>query len=126
MKRLILTFIILICIFVFGIGTIIYSLDIKDEITTSLNLSVSLVNQNKVSQAQTKIKSISKKWQVYRQYLVLFVRHHDVEELNLILSQLEQYLKDNELTLFRAETKKANSLIEEIATSEIPTLKNIF
>ena len=58
-------------------------------------------------------------------FLILFIRHDSIEELEETLARLSPLLENRDMSEFYAEVSKAKGLTEKLINHELPLVKNI-
>ncbi|AFM01048.1 MULTISPECIES: DUF4363 family protein [Desulfitobacterium] len=78
------------------------------------------------SNADQEIGKFSQEWSETKKLWSILIDHQEIDEIDLSLIRLEQYIKENEMVLSLGEVCALRMLINHIADKGMITLQNIF
>ncbi|ACL21290.1 DUF4363 family protein [Desulfitobacterium hafniense] len=78
------------------------------------------------SNANQEIEKFSQDWNGIKKFWSILLDHQEIDEIELSLIRLEQYIKENETVLSLGELSALRLLVDHIADKGMITLQNIF
>lgn len=125
MKKLIFALSVLTLIIVLGTVSLFYLNNTKKEIELSLQEITKLVEEKNYINASEKADALYNLFEKKTDFLILFIKHDSVEELEETLMRLSPLIENKDTSEFLAEVSKAEGLAEKLFEHEVPSLKNI-
>ncbi len=124
MHRIISTYIIcLITIVLVGTGFYINT-DSAQKVRELIEESVQYsTNDNQAS--KSKMKEAMKLWNDRAQFMLLFMPHGRVDQIDETLNIAQTYIESDNKEMFLAECKRADILLQNLNNLEYPTINNI-
>ena len=109
-----------------GIFSLFYLNNTKNEIQSGLFEITELVENENYIEASKKADELYNSFENRTDYLILFIKHESIEELEETLLRLPPLIANKDSSEFLAEVSKAEGLSEKLFDHEFPSLKNIF
>lgn len=126
LKHVLIIIVVLALIIGFGYWTL---QEVAQSSQVLLSLSLSLeesIKQNLWDEAENRFKKLDSAWQKTQSLWTVLLNHTEIDNIDLTLAKLEQYIKTQEQGLALAEISSLKLLIRHIPEKEKLTLENIF
>ena len=72
------------------------------------------------------IAGVRDAWEKHRRWWALFINHDEIDNIEMVLTRAEQYIKAREETLAFGELAVLRQMLEQIPENERVNLKNVF
>lgn len=126
LKHVLIIIVVLALIIGFGYWTL-QEVAQSSEVLLSLSLSLEeSIKQNLWDEAENRFKKLDSAWQKTKSLWTVLLNHTEIDNIDLTLAKLEQYIKTQEQGLALAEISSLKLLIRHIPEKEKLTLENIF
>lgn len=125
MHRIISTYVIcLITVILVGTGFYINTNSVQ-KVRELIELSAEYSTDDKNEDAKDTMDKAIELWKNESQFMLLFMSHGRVEQIDETLNIANIYLKSDNAEMFNAESKRAVILLENLNNLEYPTINNI-
>lgn len=125
MRIVIVTIIILV---IFVVGAVILNRYVNtscDGLLDNVKELHTSVENDRWSDSKKQLKGLKEEWENTKKRWQLFLEHYEMDDIDIILSRLEQYLEIKEKALSLGETAELGLLINNVKDKEGLKLVNI-
>lgn len=126
MKKLIISFIVLLLIIALGIISIRYMNTSSKSIAVKIERVSALINENKWESAKSQMKDLEKEWNSTEKTWALLTDHFEIDNIELSMLKSKEYIDTKNISLSLAELENLKFMVEHIYEKEKFSLKNIF
>ncbi|MCG8401253.1 MAG: DUF4363 family protein [Firmicutes bacterium] len=117
-------------VIVFLVGLGLYTIDRFQGDTTQLldgiGRTEAAISGSRWDEAAAGIAGVKEVWEKHRRWWALFIEHHEIDNIDMVLTRAEQYIKARERTLAFGELAVLKQMLEQIPESKRVKLKNVF
>lgn len=125
LKEVIISIIIVICIFALDFVTQSYTKKTVEETSTMLrNLKVQIKSEE--NNTLNSIEEIFKRWEEGREKLAYFIEHDELEKVETNLTNIKSFIQENEQDMAISNIDEAKFILEHIKEKNAFNLENIF
>ena len=126
MSRAITSVVIIVLIIIIGISAIFYTSHICGNISESLDMAQTEVENNDFASALKHIEKADRDFEKAQKTLFVIFKHEYIDEVTEALLQLRISLENNDRDRFFENMGYARHRIEHLTHIEIPSIENIF
>lgn len=109
-----------------GYSSYLYIDSSANTLTQRLAYVDDSIHNGKWDRAEQEFKSTQNIWQNTKKWWTLLLDHQEIDNIDISMQRLGQYVKTKGVALSLAEVSSLHMLVEHIADTESFTLTNIF
>lgn len=126
MKRLIIISSILLFILGLSIYSVFYTLKLYEQADALIASSIEACDSQNSELLNENSKKLSALWERKQLLLSIFIRHDDLENVDIAIVNVEAFSQVNEYSFARSELLNLQFMLEHLYKHVVPSLENIF
>ena len=115
-------FVILLCLSICGIALTAHMTDNTEDYLEQAHQAAEMKDYKKASDL---IETITQKWKGYHKIMSTYIPHARLEAIDQTLALLGPSIKDEDYNTFLPECSRAESMVNHLKDTEMPTADNV-